>query len=273
MGDILTVPRVVPMWDMDIFWPPVQNMGEGTAWNQNGQGRFAGTSLANVWAVNGGAATRNMQRIDQALCGALTAGGGAFSDAVGGGLSGAVPLTAIGLAGSYAFPPWRRCFIWEFVVRWGIDAANTVGSGIAMCPSDGTSPGWPELGWKGFGIYRNGVGQWIYRSRAIGGVIGETVVLAWPTAITTFATVQFVVLSATGGGPATMQLRLNDRLVLTRRWNGIDPLPLYNDGNPLLNAGVLLPFLRNGDTVVGGIMYVAQCRFRIGAFDPDGNPV
>lgn len=278
MGELVTVPRPEPLWDTDLFWPPqMAPLGNGGAFPVNGQGRFAGTTVANVWNANSGGATRNLQVYQNALCGAFTQGGGAYSDGAAIGMAGFPYLLQGGLAGSYKVPEWRRVYIWEFVLAWNVDAANTIASGLVLSPSDGAVGGWPSLGSKGVGLFRNGVGVWEYRAKtAVGvGVYAEIVPLVWPVALTTLATVQFIIISASGGGDATFQLRVNGLNMLGaagRSW-GSGLLPLFNDGVPPLNAGCFIPFARGGDTVVGGILYIAQVRYRAGKYDPDGNEV
>lgn len=278
MGDILTVPRTEPLWDTDLFWPPQQPYGEGAAFPTSANGRFAGSSFNAFWSAVQGAAANNMQRYHDAICGAFTQGGGAFSRRAMLNAAAIPYLFRHGLTGSYKVPSWRRCYIWEFVVAWNVDAANTPASGIALQISDGTLTGWVTAV-PGFGIVRNGAGVWEYRSyKFVGGVITlvETVPLVWPVAVTEFATVQFIIQSASGGGDATFQLRVNgvNALGTAGRSFGGGLLQTYDTGGfGLVNSACFAPSVSAGDTVVGGILYIGNVRFRAGAFDPDGNPV
>lgn len=272
MGDLNAIPRNEPMWDADLFWPPLGIVGVGSAFSQAASGRFSGISVANAWSANLGAATNDMQRYQNALAAQFSMGGGGTSERWGGGLAGIPYLRRNALTGSFKFPSWRRVYMWEFTFAWNVDQANTIASGIAIEPSNGTAPGWIGLGNAGMAIVRNGIGVWEYRSY-VNGAFREILPLAWPVPLTEYATVLFMLTSATGGGDAHFFLRVNNVNMLGtagRSFGTANLLPNYDSPGVTANAASFVPHVRGGDGVVGGVLYLSQVRFRAGRFDPDG---
>lgn len=198
------------------------------------------------------------------------------------GLSGIslMPVTdATGLDAAYLTPSWRRVnwFSWSMATSAG--AALTVQSGIvfdkqANVPVVNRWPYAPAPGFGGgFGIIGDGAGGWQYQSWEIDtGVppnpILETVALgAFITDPEDWNTYEFVLISAAGGRNASLELWINDALVLTRAWGAPGVLEVLG---PFAGSDFFryTPVVQAGPG--GGTLWFGDWTHRMGRFTRGG---
>jgi hypothetical protein len=138
--------------------------------------------------------------------------------------------TAADLDGSYINPSWRRVawFSWSMATSAG--ATHNTQTGMMFTPQASAQAAnqWPyapaPAGNGGFGIVGDGAGDWDWQTWSMnGGVppnpIIETVSLApFIADPEDWNVFELVLISAAGGRNASLELWINDALVLTRDW-------------------------------------------------------
>ncbi|KKN26160.1 hypothetical protein LCGC14_0877610 [marine sediment metagenome] len=187
--------------------------------------------------------------------------------------------TAAGLDGSYINPSWRRVawFSWSMATSAG--ATHNQQTGILFTPQASQQTGlqWP-LGAApacngGFGIVGDGAGDWDWQTWSMnGGVppnpIIETVSLApFITDPEDWNMFEVVLISAAGGRNASLELWINDALVLTRDWvNAPALIPL----GPVPGADVFrfTPIVQAGPAT--GTLWLGDWIHRMGRFTRSG---
>lgn len=265
---LTVIPYPYPDQLVDVYYPLVTAMGSGSAFQVNGNDRYA---LANVYAVWGGAtgaATNNMGVFGGIICGQFTSGGGATVERVAIGFSAYLPLTPpVGASAAASWPEQYRCYGVTCMLANAGGSNLTDESGFVIEPAAAASPGWIKAGNFGFGLVGDGAGGWRYVEKNAGGVgvYQFSLPIVWPTAVTQLTRVDYVLFGATMTAPARMELWVNNVLKVSRTWGVTSFLPDYTTP---ANAARFVPHLRCGEAALASQINIAAMRFQAGQFHP-----
>ena len=264
---LTVIPYQYPDQLIDVYWPQVTAMGSGSAFQVNGNDRYALGNVYAVWSGSTGAATNNMGVFGGILCGQFTSGGAATVERAAIGFSTFLPLTApVGASAAASWPEQCRCFGVTCMLANAGGSNLTDESGFVIEPASAASPGWIK-GNFGFGLVGDGAGGWRYVEKNAGGVgvYQFSAPVAWPVAINQLARVDYVMFGATMTQPAHMELWVNNVLKISRTWGVGSFLPDYTTP---ANAARFVPHLRCGEAGLVSQINIAVMRFQGGQFHP-----
>jgi hypothetical protein len=190
-----------------------------------------------------------------------------------------MPLTdGTGLDPAYVVPSWRRVnwFSWSMALSAGATVNQQTGFLFTAEAGPQTVNKWPYAPsvafHGGFGIIGDGAGGWNWQTWSLnGGVppnpIIETVALGpFITDPEDWNMFELVLVSASGGRNASLELWINDALALTRDWVNAPALPG-------LVPGLGIDFFRYtpiAQAFTGGTLWLGDWIYRMGRFTRSG---
>lgn len=259
---------------IDLSWPAANKIyGNADAFQTAGTWRNGGVAANAVFDALVGAATNNMLLYKTIIAAQFTSTAINASARTMSGISCQPMLTApAGAASVLQMPEQIRCYGYTFLFAQVTAAAYTSLSGIVLEPSSGAPPGWIDAGNRGFGIVGDGAGGWRYVEKNAGGVgvYQTSTPIAWPTAVTEWARVDFVILNATAVAAAGYEVWVNSVRIVSNVF-GVGNAPTYAQGPA--NAASYIPHIQCGDALVGSLG-ITQLRYTAGKYHPvTGNQI
>lgn len=280
------LPAVFPEWALgDTGWPPVQsactlipNAVSATDEERRLYSASYGTpnSRDMLTLLTGGAGflRPNWTNHNGVIC--LQTQGGAFPSAmfVGQNMVFYGPLASGTLTAKVPEP--FRVSILELFVSWTVaaPALTTDDKPLVFCPSDGggvTAIALGGIAGAQYGVRGDGAGGLEFFS-SIGGVLQESVALAWPQSADLRYWVKLSAehIAATPTSSAKFNLYIDDNVVIARNWDGGTTLPAFSDAVAGTGCMMRAAFYQGANV---NLMNIAMIRARAGNFDFGGSAV